>query len=174
MNELETDRLIGVPLTRAHFTDIRSLHSDPRVTATLSEDGAPFSEDQTRDFLARAGSQWLLFRFGLWHFRERESGDFVGYCGIKHTIVEGADEIELAYAVRFDHWGKGLASEMSRAALKFGFEEVHLDRIVALTLPHNAGSRAVMEKCGFVFQRDIVHAGLPHVLYRLSRGEFSR
>jgi RimJ/RimL family protein N-acetyltransferase len=38
---------------------------------------------------------------------------------------------------------------------------------VSFTLPHNAASRRVMEKAGLTYERDITHAGLPHVLYRL-------
>ena len=51
MNELHTPRLIGTPAGPGDFADLRRLHSDPRVTATLSADGATFSEDQTRAFL---------------------------------------------------------------------------------------------------------------------------
>ena len=151
----------------SHFAEIRTLHADPRVMATLSADGNIFSEDQTRGFLQRSAEHWSLHNFGLWIFYTSGAHDFVGYGGIKHAVVEGKDEIELAYAVSSSHWNKGFATEMSKAALKVGFEELHLARIVAFTLPHNKGSRSVMEHCGFTYQRDIVHAGLPHVLYQL-------
>jgi len=75
--------------------------------------------------------------------------------------------IELAYAITSSHWRKGFATEVSREALKLGFDTMHLERIVAFTLPHNRASRAVMEHCGFKYNRDIVHANLPHVLYIL-------
>ena len=82
-------------------------------------------------------------------------------------MVEGRDEIELAYAITSGHWRKGFATEISLAALKHAFDVLRLDRIVAFTLPHNRASRAVMEHCGFTYTRDIVHANLPHVLYIL-------
>jgi RimJ/RimL family protein N-acetyltransferase len=53
--------------------------------------------------------------------------------------------------------------------LRLAFEELALDDIVAYTMPDNRASRRVMEKLGFGFERDIVHAELPHVLYRRSR-----
>jgi len=157
----------------SHFEDIRTLHNDPRVMATLSADGNIFSEDQTRGFLQRSAEHWNLHNFGLWIFHTSGTRDFVGYCGIKHAAVEGKDEIELAYAVSSSHWNKGFATEMSMATLKIGFEELHLARIVAFTLPHNEGSRSVIEHCGFIYQRDIVHAGLPHVLYYLDSGDYA-
>ena len=173
MNELNTRRLIGTPAVPGDFADIRQLHGDSRVMATLSADGNTFSEVQTRAFLKNAAEHWKLHGFGLWVLRTQLDGAFVGYGGIRHTVVEGRDEIELGYAIRSDYWGIGLATEISIAALKLGFHVMRLDRIVAFTLPHNRASRGVMENCGFTYQRDIVHAGLPHVLYALEARDFA-
>jgi RimJ/RimL family protein N-acetyltransferase len=173
VNELNTSRLIGTPAVPGDFADIRILHADPRVMATLSADGKTFPEQDSRAFLERAAEHWKLHGFGLWLLRERLGGEFVGYGGIKHIVVEGRDQIELAYAIRSDCWGNGFATEISIAALKLGFDVMRLDRIVAFTLPHNIASRTVMEKCGFTYNRDIVHAGLPHVLYILEARDFT-
>jgi [ribosomal protein S5]-alanine N-acetyltransferase len=173
MHQLNTTRLIGTPAVPGDFADLRRLQSDPRVTATLSADGKIFSEDQSRAFLERAAAHWKSHGFGLWIFREQAGGDFVGYGGIKHAEIEGRDVIELAYAITFDHWRKGFATEISLVTLKNGFDTMHLDRIVAFTLPHNQASRGVMENCGFKYQRDIVHATLPHVLYILEAPDFA-
>ena len=167
MHQLHTPRLIGTPASPSDFPDVRRLHADPRVMATLSADGAIFTEDQTRAFLDRAADHWKSHNFGLWTFRDRTDSDFVGYGGIKHTTVEGRDVIELAYAITSAHWRKGFATEISLASLQHAFDVLHFDRIVAFTLPHNQASRAVMEHCGFTYNRNIVHAGLPHVLYIL-------
>jgi RimJ/RimL family protein N-acetyltransferase len=136
--------------------------------ATLSPDGNIFSVEQTRAFLDRAAEHWRLHNFGLWVFHTAD-GNFIGYGGIKHTRVEDREEVELAYAVQSRCRGIGFATEMSEAALRVGFEDLKLERIVAFTLPHNLASRRVLEHCGFTFARDIMHAGLPHVLYELKR-----
>ncbi len=173
MNQLRTARLIGTPAGPGDFADLRRLHSDLLVMATLSADGATFSEEQSRSFLDRAADHWKSHGFGLWTWREQTGGDFVGYGGIKHAIVEDRDEIELAYAITSTHWRKGFATEISIAALKHAFDSTHLDRIVAFTLPHNHASRRVMENCGFTYNRDITHANLPHVLYTLEARTFA-
>ena len=173
MKQISTPRLVGTPIGASHFAEIRALHSDPRVMATLSADGNIFTENQTRAFLQRAAEHWAQHDFGLWIFHACSTGDFVGYCGIKHAAVELKDAIELAYALSSAHWSKGFATEMSEAALKFGFDQLRLDRIVAFTLPHNTASRTVMEHCGFIYQRDIIHAGLPHVLYHLDSRDYA-
>jgi [ribosomal protein S5]-alanine N-acetyltransferase len=135
--------------------------------ATLSPDGNIFSDEQTRAFLDRAAEHWRRHNFGLWVFHTAD-GNLIGYGGIMHARVEGCEEVELAYAVQSSCRGMGFATEMSQAALRVGFEDLKLERIVAFTLPHNLASRRVLEHCGFIYQRDIMHAGLPHVLYTLA------
>jgi RimJ/RimL family protein N-acetyltransferase len=170
-NELLTDRLAGRPPRADDFEFLRTLHSDARVAATLAADGNPMSEDATRAALAAAIDHWQRRASGIRYFFERVGGDFVGYCGLRRAAVEGGEEIELLYAVRADHWRKGYGAEMARAVLREGFDRFGFQEVVAFTLPHNFGSRGVMERCGMRYERDIIHAGLPHVLYRISRAQ---
>jgi RimJ/RimL family protein N-acetyltransferase len=157
----------GTPLGLEHFAELRVLHTDPRMTATLAVDGQPFTESHTRDLLEHSVEHWNRYGFGLWRLDLSDTHEFIGYTGIKHAVVENRDAVELAYAIKPEFWGKGLATEVSLAALKRGFEKFHIDQIIAMTLPHNLASRSVMEKCGFTYSREIVHAGLPHVLYAI-------
>jgi RimJ/RimL family protein N-acetyltransferase len=97
----------------------------------------------------------------------KPDGEFVGYAGLMRTAVEGTPEVELLYAIRSEFWKDGYATEMATAVVRFAFESAGLSNLVAFTLPTNHGSRRVMEKCGFQYERDIEHGGLPHVLYRM-------
>jgi RimJ/RimL family protein N-acetyltransferase len=171
---IESARLMGVPMGERHYADLRVLHGDLRVMATLSIDGAAMPEERSHHLLELSEHHWRKHRFGLWAFREKTSGEFAGYCGIKWTFVEETPVVELAYAFRPETWRRGFASEAAIAALEYGFETVGLDEIFAFTLVTNAQSRRVMEKCGFTYQRDFTHVGTPHALYRQSRAEFSR
>jgi [ribosomal protein S5]-alanine N-acetyltransferase len=78
--------------------------------------------------------------------------------------VGGNVEVELAYALVAEYWDRGLATEM----LAVAFEHLGLTELVCFTLTANRASRRVMEKVGFEYERDVVHAGQPHVLYRLT------
>jgi RimJ/RimL family protein N-acetyltransferase len=84
------------------------------------------------------------------------------------TVVEGVLEVELAWAVHPDHWGQGYAAELAIPARDLVFSR-DIRSVVAFTLPDNTASRRVMEKLGMTYDRDIVHADLPHVLYRATR-----
>jgi ribosomal-protein-alanine N-acetyltransferase len=97
-------------------------------------------------------------------------GEPIGYAGLRHDEVAGRPEVEMMWFVDPDHWGHGYATELARETVRVAFDVLELDSVVAQTTPGNAASRTVMEKLGMVCEGDTVHAGLPHVVYRLTRG----
>jgi ribosomal-protein-alanine N-acetyltransferase len=111
---------------------------------------------------------WAAHEFGPWVHR-LDDGAAAARGGLWRTVVDGALETEVQYAVVSDLWGRGLATEVARAAVREAFDTLDLAAVVCLTQPHNAGSRRVMEKTGFAYEREFLRAGLPHVLYRLTR-----
>jgi [ribosomal protein S5]-alanine N-acetyltransferase len=160
-----TDRLLAERLSEGDMADIRRMHRDPRVMATL---GGLRSDEETARYLRDNLDHWDRYGYGIWALRDRTDGRFVGRAGLRNTHVGGEDEVELAYALVADYWNKGLATEMAKAILEVAFEELGLTDVVCFTLPTNGASRRVMEKAGFEYERDVVHAGLPHVLYRIT------
>lgn len=161
-----TARLIAEPLSDSHLPDLIRMHADPLHMATL---GGVKDEDETRDYLERNLACWERDGFGLWMLRWREAGPespIIGR-GLLRTLqrVEG-NEVEVGYSFEPAWWGRGLATEISRACVAIGFDHFGLMSIVALTQPTNHASRHVLEKSGLVYERDVMHANLPHVLYR--------
>ena len=126
--------------------------------------------DNFRDLAARQSCWPLLGHgeepgLGIFVFRERATGRFVGRGALRRIEIGGADEVEVGYAVAADVWGHGLATEMA-AGLAAHAEANGLRDLVAYTEPSNAASRRVMEKVGFHYERDVDHHGRAQVLYR--------
>jgi len=167
-----TDRLIAERLRAEHFVELRRMHRDRRVMATLAPAGAPnggvLSDEETRQFLRRHLDHWNRHGYGLWVFRNRADGHFVGRAGLHSTNAVGKEEVELAYALMAEYWGRGFATEMAEEILAVAFERLHMTEVVCFTLTTNRASQRVMEKAGFEYERNIVHAGLPHVFYSLT------
>jgi ribosomal-protein-alanine N-acetyltransferase len=166
VDAFRTDRLLAERLREAHLGEIRRMHLDPSVMATL---GGLRSDEETANYLRDNLDHWDLYGYGMWVFRDRADGRFVGRAGLRNTRVGGNDEVELAYALVAEYWGRGLAKEI----LKLAFERLDLEGIVCFTLPTNLASRRVMAKVGFEYERDVVHAGSPHVLYRIKALTFN-
>ena len=166
---IETERLIG---TRPVLRDAEELHAvfaDERVADWLWPDGlgGVRTLEQVRSILVRDVAHWKAHRFGAWVMRDRATRRVVGRVGLAKTHVVGEEAVEVAWAIAGDRWGEGLATESAREAVRVAFGPLGLPEVVAFTLPHNAASRGVMERLGFAYDRDVDHAGLPHVLYRL-------
>ena len=161
---VRTERLIGERLRLSDFGEVYRMDQDPLIMATL---GGLRSEERTRQWLQENMDQWERHGFGLWMFRLAADGSFVGRGGLRKATVEGREEVEVAYALRPEWWGRGFATEIAAAAVEVGFGPLGLAELVCFTLHTNRASQRVMEKVGFRYERDCLHAGLPHVLYRL-------
>jgi RimJ/RimL family protein N-acetyltransferase len=145
--------------------DLCRMHRDKRVMATLA---GVRSDEETAEFLRAQLAHWERYGFGWWTLREASSGTFVGRGGLRRVTVEGREEVEVGYALMLEYWERGLATELAGESARVAFEILDLPDIVSFTLPTNRASRRVMEKIGLRYERDVVHADLPHVLYRLS------
>ncbi|MDQ3875812.1 MAG: GNAT family N-acetyltransferase [Actinomycetota bacterium] len=109
-------------------------------------------------------AHWRRYGFGQWAWRNA-NGVFVARGGLRYYDLEGERVVELGYSVKSTLWGQGFATEIAQTCTSMGLSELGFRQIVAFTLPTNIASRHVMEKAGFRFSREILHAGRPHVLY---------
>ena len=162
--ETLTDRLALRAITANDHGDLARMHADETVMRTL---GGTWPPERTPELIETTVAHWNEHGFGLWVARERSTGAFVGRGGLRRVVIDDRDEVEVAYALVRPFWGRGLATELARESVRFGFEEVALPDLVCFTLVDNDGSRRVMEKVGFVYERDMTWKELPHVLYRL-------
>ncbi|BBD57529.1 putative acetyltransferase [Nostoc sp. HK-01] len=159
-----TNRLLAERLQFQHLNELNWMHQNQQVMATL---GGVRSDEATRLFIFNNLHHWQRYGFGLWVFRDKVNHQFVGRAGLRHTDVEGNNEVELAYALMAKFWGQGLATEMGEKILQVGFEILKLREVVCFTLTTNKSSQRVMEKLGFKHERELIYANLPHLFYRL-------
>jgi [ribosomal protein S5]-alanine N-acetyltransferase len=174
IEQFHTDRLRADRLVIEDFDDFFRMHQDPRVMATLSINGNIHSENDSRQIIETNINHWERHGYGLWMFRDKASGRFVGRGGLRHVELEGNNEVELAYSLMPEYWGKGLATEIAEVSLKVGFAQLGLMDVVGFTMKTNQASQRVLEKVGFKYQRHIVFLGLPHVLYRITAVDWAQ
>lgn len=162
--ELHTDRLTAERLTEAHFGDLLAMHTDARQMELL---GGVRDEAQTRDYLDRNLAHWVEHGYGVWILREAGTDQVAGRAIVRHLLLDGMDEVEIGYSFHPEYWGRGLATEIATACVRYGFEVLQRPSLVGLTVPQNARSRRVLEKVGMRLERDLLFGGVPHVLYRI-------
>ena len=169
--ELRTSRLLLLRSRADDFDDLDRMHRDPQVMATL---GGIRSAEQTTQFIDGLLAHWEQHGFGLWVARDAATGRFAGRGGLRHVLIEGKPEVEVSYGLMPEFWGRGLATELARESVRVGFNDLQLSDVVSFTLPTNRASQRVMEKAGFRYERDVIHADLPHVFYRLTEQQWRK
>jgi ribosomal-protein-alanine N-acetyltransferase len=162
-----TARLVAERLREAHYGDLLRMHADPVQMAML---GGVRDEAQTAEYLAKNLAHWDAHGFGAWMLRDRANGAVVGRAILRHLDVDGNDEVEVGYSLDPEFWGRGLATEIASACLEHAKHDLKLATVVAVTLPENGKSRRVLEKVGMTHERDWMHGGKTHVLYRIRFG----
>lgn len=120
---------------------------------TMRFAGGPMVPDPGEQIVDRArrsllGGMRVYAQHGvsLWALVERADGAVVGACGF-HRVDDST--LELAYHLRRDRWGRGLATEAARAALSYADRALQPRRCVAWTDPAHPASQGVLLKCGF-------------------------
>jgi ribosomal-protein-alanine N-acetyltransferase len=153
----------GVRIGPEHQTELEALLGDARVGATL---GGTRTPEEVAGQIAAHAAHWDAHGFGYWMFRDLD-GVPVARGGLGATDVGGPGGVEVGWAVMPERWGQGYATELGAAAIAVAFDRLGLSEVVSYTMVENRASQRVMEKLGFAYEREVVHAGLPHVLYRL-------
>lgn len=163
---LETERL-GLDLFReADYPDVHKLMSDPRVVFWRP---SPMTATETRAWFEERCPSKAAEGLG-YRAIHLKSGAFVGQVALQP--LAGTPDVELAYHLKPTAWGRGYATEAARALLAYGFTRLGLERIVALVLPTNRPSLAVITRLGMIATRERIHAGLIHRHFMMTRTDF--
>ena len=160
-----TPRLLLTRIGPDDLGDMLGLHREAQVARAL---GGAQADGEIATLVGTLATQWDQHGFGWWAVRDPATGRFIGRGGLRRVNVDSAHEVDLGYALLPEFWNRGLATELCRVSVAQGFVRLGLADIVSFTLPENRGSRRVMEKTGMRYEREIVHGGMQHVLYRLT------
>jgi RimJ/RimL family protein N-acetyltransferase len=168
MSSIETERLLLRKLRRDDLDDLAALFADADVVRYVG-DGQPAGRDEAERALHSTLRRWQEQGFGRWAVLDRATEQFIGIGGFRSLF--GTPEV--VYHLAKQHWGKGYATELARAALRFGFEDRGFERIVAIAKPQNTASIHVMEKLGMQFEKHARYYDIDVVQYQIHSADFS-
>lgn len=135
--------------------------------------GEPRTREQSERALTGIFEHWEMHGFGWWAVVHRSDAELIGWCGL--TMIDEPPvtvDVEVAYLLDRPYWNKGFATEGAHASLRYAFDELELQRIIALAIPENGASRRVMEKIGMQYEKDVHFWDLDLVQYFITRDEF--
>jgi RimJ/RimL family protein N-acetyltransferase len=153
MKILETNRLILRHLVPDDLDSLFALYRDPIVRRYFPEGILTYEE--TKEEL-----EWFLDghpehpQLGLWATIHKQTGKFIGRCGLLPWTIDGQSEVEVAYMVAKEYWGQGLGTEAAQAILNYGFEQLQLSRLICLIDRENQASIKVATNIGMTFEKE--------------------
>lgn len=165
---LETERLIFRKFTTNDLDRLIEMRVDPDVMKYLGgeEMQNPTALKERLNYYISCYKDDIGMHAMFW----KESGEMMGWSGLQP--LEGTDDIEVSYGMIKEFWGKGIASEAAGFWLRHGFNELNLERIIAVADKENVGSWKVMEKFGMKYETTEDHYGMTCLVYGISRVRF--
>lgn len=161
--EIETDRLLMRPASAEDVDDLIALHEGPLVREVF---GSP-TRVEIEEWVGRAEDEWAERGHGRMTLLDRQSGAFLGRCGLKWWPEFG--EVEVGWVLAPTARGRGLATEAGRACIEWGFRDFALPYVTAYIGPANANSIAVARRLGMTPLREDVLLGEPIVVHAIQR-----
>jgi RimJ/RimL family protein N-acetyltransferase len=167
MKILETERLVLRHLALDDLNDLYRLYRDPEIRRYFPEGTLTLAE--TREEI-----EWFLHghphhpELGLWATIDKASGQLIGRCGLLPWTLDGRAEVEVAYLLAKEFWGRGLGSEAAQAILEYGFGPLGYSRLICLIDRENQASIGVARHIGMTFEREGRDEKGPFLLYSRS------
>ena len=161
---LETKRLLLRRLLPTDFDDLFVLYSDPEVRRYFPE--GTLTREETQEEL-----EWLLNghpkhpELGLWATIHKQTGRFIGRCGLLPWTIDEQYEVEVAYMIAKEFWRQGLGTEAAQGILDYGFDTLGLSRLICLIDHDNIASQKVATHIGMAFEKEGMDDLGPYLLY---------
>lgn len=164
----ETNRLILRPMNKTDAEAVFAMRSDENVMRFIRPPQTNRSEAE--DWINLVSSRWEKEKIGFCAVIEKASNKFIGWCGLWRLKETG--ETEVGYALFREFWGKGFASEAAGAFLEYGFNQLNLEKIVAVANPENLSSQNVMKRLGMKFDYTGEFYGMDLVHYSITKDDY--
>ena len=179
---IETERLILRTWQDQDIDAMAAIDQDPKVCEYFPGIG---NREATAARIAKIRQHYEDHGFSLYAVELKFSSTFIGFLGLMIPSFKAhfTPAVEIGWRLASDHWNQGYATEGAKAALIYAFDTLKLNEVVSFTVINNKASRRVMEKIGMRHNPadDFAHPNLAdghplkqHVLYRLSKKEFSK
>lgn len=165
---IETERLLLRPLELRDADGMFLLDSNPKVHLYLGNNPVKTIAESI-GYIKNIQEQYKTNGIGRFAVIDKESGEFLGWSGIKFITEEENNHInfyEIGYRFREEFWEKGYAYEAAKAWYDYAFNQLKVDILYASAHIDNIGSRKILEKIGLNLKNEFIwNEKIPCVWY---------
>ena len=167
----ETKRLILREYSPTDFDALYEILSDPE---TMAHYPRPYDADGIRRWITWNEENYRTYGFGLWAIVLKETGQFIGDCGITMQIIDGIQLPELGYHIHKAHWRQGYAKEAARTVVHWFFTHTDFDALYSYTKSTNIPSIATAASVGMKKEKEYMdQTGIPSHVSAISKKEWN-
>ncbi|MBM7572400.1 GNAT family N-acetyltransferase [Aquibacillus albus] len=163
---IETERLRLRDMKENDKDNLLEIFSDP---IAMKYYPSTKNEEETVRWITWTRNNYRKFGVGLWVVEDKDTGKFLGQCGIVPQKIDGEVQMEIGYSFLREVWGRGFATEAARACKEYGIGTLELTRIISLIDPENTASIKVANRIGMVFEKNIMKWGKTLALYAVEK-----
>lgn len=155
---ITTQRLELRPIEETDKSFLTRLWTDPQVRKHL---GGSIGEEK-----AEQRAKEYINKEGYFVITNSESGEVLGLCSLDKYRT---GEIEVSYELFPEAWGQGYGQETVKAVIEWGFKNMNLDHIIAVTQTANQKSRKLLESIGMVKIAEFIEFNEPQTMYSVKK-----
>lgn len=159
---LETNRLILREFDGQDAKALYLLNLDPDVIKFTGDKA--FNDIEEASVFIKNYRQYQEYGFGRWAAINKETNEFIGWCGLKYS--KELKEHDLGFRFFKRNWNKGYATEAAKACIKFGFNTFKIKQILGRAMKENQSSIKVLIKSGMQFSHNYEFDSKPGVIYK--------
>ena len=162
---LKTQRLAFRRLRSDDFDNLCKILQDEKAMYAYEH---AFSDEEVKEWLDKQLARYRIYGFGLWAVTLRETGEFIGQCGLTVQNTDQGQALEIGYLFRREFWHCGYATEAAQACKKFAFETLGAKEVCSIIRKNNLPSRRVAERNGMTVKGEFVKhyygMDMPHLI----------
>ncbi len=159
---LETERCLVRETTVEDVDDFYRIYRVPSITEYMDPLYTDPEEERAyaKDYIEQV---YEFYHFGIWTVVDKNSREVIGRAGLCYR--EGYEDPELGFVIAAHRQGQGLATEVCKAILQYGGEELEFERIQAFVQPDNVASLRVCDKLGMKQKGQAELQGKKYLIY---------
>lgn len=167
---LQSKRLFLRALEITDKKELSDTLQDPSVMYAYEH---AFSDEEVHQWLHTQLSNYKTYGFGLWAVIEKQTGTFIGQCGITMQKCHNTLVPEIGYLFKKKYWHKGYATEAAIACKKYAFEQLGFSKVYSIIRDNNLPSQAVAKRNGMTSEgmliKEYYGIKMPHVIYAIEK-----
>ena len=163
---IECDRFYLREYQESDYADLSQIYQDAKNMVYF---GAPYDDKKMRCLIDWTMDNYKKYGFGFWAIIDKQSGEFIGDCGLSMQKIDGEWLPEIGYHIKMKYHNMGYASEAAKLVKEYVFKNYSFPALYGYTHKANVPSIKVMQHNGMSFVKEYREDGEIYVVYSVKR-----